>query len=129
MGGYCTDPMFLFVDNSDSPSIMEQLQQGHGSGCYTFISSRSWPYDVSYALCLSTSLLQHAYIILCFLFLFYILTFPVFFFSITPTTSKGFCSTFYPGCFLDEPCYSLSNYVYPGIACLAFQASDWAGAF
>ena len=26
------------VDNSDSPSIVEQLQQGHSSDCYTFIS-------------------------------------------------------------------------------------------
>ena len=41
----------------------------------------------------------------------------------------GFCSPFYPGCFHFEPWDSLSDYVHPGIACLAFQASDWAGAF
>ena len=35
------DPMFLLVDNSDSPSVVEQLQQGHGSDCYTFISDHS----------------------------------------------------------------------------------------
>ena len=28
-----------------------------------------------------------------------------------------------------EFCNSLSGYVHPGIACLAFQASDWPGAF
>ena len=28
-----------------------------------------------------------------------------------------------------EPWDSLSGYVHPRIACLAFQASDWAGAF
>ena len=39
--GDCTNPMFLLVDNSDSPSVVEQLQQGCGSGCYTFISSCS----------------------------------------------------------------------------------------
>ena len=33
--------MFLFVDNSDSPSVVEQLQQGCGFGSYTFISSHS----------------------------------------------------------------------------------------
>ena len=36
---------------------------------------------------------------------------------------------FYSGCFLVEPWDSLSGYVHPGIACLAFQASDWVGAF
>ena len=40
MGG-CTNPMILFMANSDSPSIVEQLQQGHHSDCYTFISDSS----------------------------------------------------------------------------------------
>ena len=35
---YCTDPMFLLVDNSDSPSLVEQLQQGCDSGCYTLLA-------------------------------------------------------------------------------------------
>ena len=39
--GAWANPMFLLVDNSDSPSVVEQLQQGYDSGCYTFISSRS----------------------------------------------------------------------------------------
>ena len=40
MGG-CIKPMFLLVDNADSPSIVEQLQQGCHSDCYTFISEFS----------------------------------------------------------------------------------------
>ena len=38
MGSYCTDPMFLPVDNSDSPSVVEQLQQGCDSGSYTLLA-------------------------------------------------------------------------------------------
>ena len=36
---------------------------------------------------------------------------------------------FYVGCSLFAPWDSLSDYVHPGIACLAIQAWDWAGAF
>ena len=54
--------MFLLVDNSDSPSVVEQLQHGCGSNYYIFISDRSWLYDMSYALCLSASFLQRVYI-------------------------------------------------------------------
>ena len=36
---------------------------------------------------------------------------------------------FYLVCFPIEPWDSLSGYVHPGIARLAFQASDWAGVF
>ena len=36
---------------------------------------------------------------------------------------------FYLVCFPIEPWDSLSGYVHPGIACLAFRASDWLGAF
>ena len=35
---HCTNPMFLLVDNSDSPSVVEQSQQGHGSSCYTLLA-------------------------------------------------------------------------------------------
>ena len=37
----CINPMILLVDNSDSPSIVEQLQQGYSPECYTFISDCS----------------------------------------------------------------------------------------
>ena len=41
MGGCTNNTMFLLMDNSDSPSIMEQLQQGRHSDGYTFISDFS----------------------------------------------------------------------------------------
>ena len=47
------------VDNSDSPSIVEELSQGLSFNCYTFISDCSYFSDVSYALCLVPSFLQH----------------------------------------------------------------------
>ena len=87
---------------------------------------------MSYALCLSASFLQHGYIQLCFLFQLYDLMFPMFlvlFFFLSFLSWLGLCSPFYSGCFLVESWDSLSDYVYPGIACLVFQASDWAGAF
>ena len=43
--------------------------------------------------------------------------------------SLGFCSLlFYLGYSPIELWGSLSGYAHPGIACLAFQASDWLGA-
>ena len=35
------NPMFLFMDNSDSPSIVEQLSQGLSFSYNTFISDSS----------------------------------------------------------------------------------------
>ena len=40
-----------------------------------------------------------------------------------------FCSPFYLGCFALHPGIACLGHVHHGIACLAFQASDWAGAF
>ena len=45
------------------------------------------------------------------------------------STQLWFCSPFYLRYSLIEPWDSLSGYVHPGIAFLASQASDWAGAF
>ena len=126
--------MFLLVD-SDSPFVLVQLQHGCGSGCHTFISKHFYLYDMSYVLCWSASFLQHVYIQLCFLFLIYDLMFPMSFvlipllFLLSLSSPVGFCSPFYPGCFLIEPLDNLSDYVHPGIACLVFQDSDWVGAF
>ena len=52
----CTNPMFLLVDNSDSPSVVGQLQQGHDSGCYTLLAviTSSMMYLMPYA-CLLAS--------------------------------------------------------------------------
>ena len=39
----------------------------------------------------------------------------------------GFFRLFYLGCFALHPGIACLGYVYYGIACLASQASDWAG--
>ena len=36
--GDSTNPIFLLVDNLDSPSLVEQSQQGCGSSCYTLLA-------------------------------------------------------------------------------------------
>ena len=46
------------VDNSDSPSVVEQSQQGISCSCISFIIPCLWLCGVSYALCLLPSLLQ-----------------------------------------------------------------------
>ena len=48
---HCTTPMFLLVDNSDSPSIVEQLQQGWDSICNTLLTviPSSVKYPIPYA--------------------------------------------------------------------------------
>ena len=73
-----------------------------------------------------------------YVFLFYNPMFPMsflFLFLLTscsplpPSICWGSAVPFYLGYFPIEPWDSLSDYVHPGIACVAFQASDWAGAF
>ena len=48
---YCTNPMFLLVDTSDSPSIVKQSQQGCDSSCYTLLAvvPSSVKYPIPYA--------------------------------------------------------------------------------
>ena len=135
--------MFLLVDNSDPPSLVEQSQEGHGSSCYTLLAvvPSSVKSLMSYACQLTSCSMGISYYAPCSCF--YDLTFPMFFSFVTPTsyfllltflhsyvpTFPGpLQSPFYPGCFLIEPWDSLSDYVHPGIACLTFQSSDWAGA-
>ena len=63
--------MFLHVDNSDSPSIVEQSQQGHDSSCYTLLAviPSSVKYPVPYACwlapCNSGYILLH-FLVTCF---------------------------------------------------------------
>ena len=82
----------------NSPSIVEQLQQGWSSDFYTFISDCSQIYDMSCALCLSASFLQHGHIVVCFLTVTLCSPWPP---DLTPllpldhltmTTMLGFCS-------------------------------------
>ena len=114
--GDCPNPMFLLVDNSDSPSLVEQSQQGCGSSCYTLLAvvPSSMKCLMPYACQLASCSRGISYYAPCSCS--YDLTFPVFFSSITltsyfllPTSSLGALQPpFYPGCFLIEP----------GIACL-----------
>ena len=46
------------MDNSDSPSVVQQSQQGISFSCTSFIILLLWLCGVSYALCLLPSLLQ-----------------------------------------------------------------------
>ena len=55
-GGSCSVP--YPVDNSDSPPVVEQSQQGISFSCISFIIPHLWLCGVSYALCLFPSLLQ-----------------------------------------------------------------------
>ena len=48
------------MDNSDSHSIMEHLSQGPSLDYNTFINDSFPALDLSYALCLVPSFLQHA---------------------------------------------------------------------
>ena len=52
---HCITPMFLLVDNSDSPSIAEQSQQGHVSSCHFLLTviPGSVKYPIPYACQLS----------------------------------------------------------------------------
>ena len=47
------------MDNLDSPSVVEQLSQGHSLVYNTFIDDSFLALDLSYALCLVPSFLQH----------------------------------------------------------------------
>ena len=124
--GDCTNPMFLLVDNSDSPSLVEQSQQGCGSSCYTLLAviPSSMKCLMPYAHQLASCSMGISYYAPCSCS--YDLMFPVFFSSVTPTSylllptsSPGALQpSFYPGCFLIEPWDSLSDYVHPGITCL-----------
>ena len=119
LGYHCTNLMFLHVDNSGSPSIVEQSQQRHDSSCYTLLAVVPSPvkYPIPYACQLAPCSMGISCCILLFL---YVHTFSVFF-SSTTTTIGALQPLFYSGCFLIEPWDSLSDYVYPGIACLACQ--------
>ena len=121
MGG-CTNSMFLLMDNSDSPSIVEQLQQDViliVIPLLVIIPSSMMclmPYACQLASCrmgISNYASCADSMTLCS---------PCPLFSSHLSSSLGFCSPFYSGCFLVEPWDSLSDYVYPGIACLAFPS-------
>ena len=122
--------MFLLVDNSDSPSIVEQLQTRTWFWLL-YLYQQKFPGSIMYLMPYACQLASCSMHISCYASCSCSIS------SHSSCSSSllllpsqlGFCSPFYPGCFLVEPWDSLSDYVHPGIACLAFWASDWAGAF
>ena len=109
--------MFLHVDNSDSPSIVEQSQQGCDSSPYTLLADI--PSSVKYPIPYACQLVFCNVGISCCIFLSLVSLcpyIPMFFSSTTPTTALnwGSAAPFIRGVF------SLN----PGIACLTCQASD-----
>ena len=118
---HCTNPMFLPVDNSDSPSVVEQSQQGCDSSCYTLLAVI--PSSVKCLIPCACQLASCNMGISCCVFLSLI---SVSFHSLCPSLPQqqqpfGLCSPlFYLGCFLIEPWGSLADYVHHRIACLAF---------
>ena len=90
---HCTNPMFLLVDNSDSPSIMEQSQLGCGSSCYTLLAVI--PSSVKCPMLYACKLASCSMGISCCVSCLSVLMFPVFFPSATLSTavlSLGLCS-------------------------------------
>ena len=123
---------FMLIDNSDSPSIVEQLWQDVIPVVIPFLviipSSMMClkPYACQLVSCSMSvsnyapypdSMTLHSPCTCSFLLPPLLSLFP------------GFCIPFYSGCFLVEPWDNLSDYLYPRIACLAFWASDWVGTF
>ena len=126
---HCTNLMFLHVDNSGSPSIVEQSQPGCDSSCYTLLAviPNSVKYPIPYACQLaSCNMGISCYILLSLVSLCPYIPHVLLFHN---NNNWGSAAPFYSGCFLIEPWDSLSDYVHPGIACLACLASHWAGAF
>ena len=124
-------PMFLLVDKSDSPSIIEQSQQGCDLSCNSLLtvipSSVMFPMPYACQLAFCNAVMSCSVPNRSFLFCVYIcVCLPG---SLSEVSLAGFCNPFHLGCSLFTPWDSLSDYVHPGIACLAFWASNWAGAF
>ena len=112
----CANPMFLLIDNSDSPSVVEQLQQGCDSGCYNLLAVilSSMRCLMPYACQLASCTMGISYYASCSCS--YALMFPMFFSSVTPTLSTGASSTGTLQPLFIQGVFSLN----PGIACLAF---------
>ena len=108
---YCINPMFLLVNNSDSPSLVEHLQQGCGSSCYTLLTvvPGSMKCLIPYACQLASCSMGISYYVpySCSYDLTFLVFFSFFFFSL----SGALQPPFYPGCFLTEPWDGLSGFV------------------
>ena len=123
------NPMLLLLDNSDSPSIVEQLSQGPSFIYSTFISDSFLALWL--ILCLMPcSWLPAAWVVLCSCFVLdLIFSLRLLSASRIQIASCRDSPSIYLGYSSIELWDSLSVYVHPGIACLAFWASVWLGAF
>ena len=126
---HCIIPMFLLVDNSDSPSIVEQSQQGCDSNCNSLLTiiPSSVMYPMPYACQLAFSNVgiscsvpqwMLSLSLLC-VFARRLIWWAFSCWVLQPLLFRVFSLA---------PWDSLSDYVHPGIACLVFWASNWAGA-
>ena len=116
------------MNNSGSSSIVEQLSQGPSFSYNTFIcdSFLALTYPMPYALFLASCSMGSA----MFLLLFLDLVFPYYFQSLRiPPGFQCLSVSLLAEILPIELWDSLSGYAHPGIACLAFWASDWLGAF
>ena len=115
---HCITPMFLFVNNSDSPSIVEQSQQGHDSSCNSLLtvipSSVKYPIPYACQLAFCNASMPCSIPSECFLLCLILLC--VSLCESSCYSLPGLVAPFYLGCFLFAPRDSLSDYVHPGIA-------------
>ena len=115
---HCITPILLLVDNSDSPSIVEQSQQGCDSSCNSLLTvvPSSVMYPISYACQLgfgnvdmSCSIPQWMLSLLCVHLCVFARQSIKEFCKVSPT---GFCNAFYLWCSVFAPWDSLSDYVH-----------------
>ena len=113
------------VDNSDAASIVEQSQQRCWLQLYSFIIPCLWLCGISYALCLSPSLLQCCWVLLSLssacLVVLCLMQFSL-------SKDLGFYSLFYPMHNYIALWDSLPGLVHSGISCLASQTPYWTAA-
>ena len=121
---HCTNPMFPLVDNSYSPSLVEQSQQGCGSSCYTLLAviPSSVKCLMPYACQLASCSMGISCCASCLSFLCPYIPCVLLFCNSYPGALQPL---FYPECFLIELWDNLSGFsgppigqVLPGVSCL-----------
>ena len=127
-GGGCSVP--YPVDNSDSPSVVEQSQQALASVVFhlLFLDSDSVEYPMPYASCLTSCSVGGEYPVAQLILRSSAYSRVLSVMKLCLSIILGFCSPFYLGCFALHPGITCLGYVHYEIACLASQASYWAGA-
>ena len=120
------------VDNSDSPSVVEQSQQGISFSCIClllFLISGSVEYPMPYASCLASCIGGGDYPVAGLILMEFCLSPGTLLNGALLIWPLGLLqSPFYWGYFTLHPGIACLVYVHYGIACLASWASYWAGA-